>query len=290
MQWHVDGELVDHRSATVPVRDRGFRFGDGAVETLRVYGGTLFQWDDHLERLFDTCTAMGLDHEFGAAELRARIEATLSANELQDAVVTLSITRGPQPGDVWPAATVDPTVVVTVTAAPRGGRSGTRRWEEPATVQTVRTRRIPPACLPGPDTTHNRLNTVLACQELRSMAADRPADDALVRDLDGAVVGGARAALCVVTEAGLHTPAPEGTDAPSITRATVQALADAEDIPVREGVIDREEVYDAAEVFLANTSWEIRPVRTVDGIAFDPGPVTALLATRYDDRVEHACY
>jgi len=54
-------------------------------------------------------------------------------------------------------------------------------------------------------------------------------------------------------------------------------------------------VREADEVFLTNSTWEIRPVETVDGIAVDGdgeggrrGALTALLSRLFDRRVEEA--
>jgi len=61
-------------------------------------------------------------------------------------------------------------------------------------------------------------------------------------------------------------------------------IAEEEGIPVEEGTYAPDAVREADEVFLTNSTWEIRPVETVDGIAVDgdgegvEGPLTALLA------------
>jgi len=92
---HVDGDLVPE-SRAVAARDRGFRYGDAAVETLRAYGGEPFEWAAHADRLRAACRALGIGHGIADAELRDRVEATLTANDLRDALVRLSVTRGPE--------------------------------------------------------------------------------------------------------------------------------------------------------------------------------------------------
>lgn len=47
---------------------------------------------------------------------------------------------------------------------------------------------------------------------------------------------------------------------------------------------------DANEAFLTNSTWELRPVETVDGIEVGDGPVTKLLSRLYDDYVERRHY
>jgi branched-chain amino acid aminotransferase len=284
--YHVDGQLVPAAEATVSVRDRGFAYGDAAFETLRAYGGDVFEWEAHAERLRGTCEALALDHDLPDDDLRGRVEETLAGNDLDDAYVRLSITRGVQPGKLTPDPDVDPTVVVVVEPLPRGGREGDPTWDGPATVQTVRTRRIPDDSLPARAKTHNYLNGILARLELRVTDAD----EALLLDGDRRVAEGATSNVFFVRNDALCTPTLDGPVLPGVTRRVVLDLARSEGIPVREGRFTPDDVRDAEEVFLTNTTWELRPVETVDGIDVDPGPVTTLLSRLFDDRVEREHY
>ncbi|MDQ2049255.1 aminotransferase class IV [Natronolimnohabitans sp. A-GB9] len=295
--YHVDGELVPAEEATVSVDDRGFRYGDGAFETLRVYGGTIFGWDAHVERLAATCEALALEHGLAAADLRARIDETLAANDLEDAYVRLSITRGVQPGKLTPQSEVDPTVVIYVKPLPRGGLEGDSVWDEHATVRTVETRRIPDDAIPAAAKTHNYLNGILARMELRAVGdgenegeGEPAADEALMCDLEGHVAEGATSNLFFVRDGVLHTPTTDGPVLPGITRAFVLESARADDIPVREGRYEPADVTDADEAFLTNRTWEVRPIETLDGTEIGAGPVTKRLTQLYDERVERACY
>ena len=162
-QYHVDGDLVPAGEASVPIRDRGFMYGDAAFETLRAYGGDVFEWDAHADRLERTLDTLGFaDAAPPREDLRARLDATLDANDLDDAYLKLSVTRGVQPGKLTPGTEVDPTVCVYVSSLPRGGRDAERVWDGPATVETVDTRRIADEALPADAKTHNYLNGILA--------------------------------------------------------------------------------------------------------------------------------
>jgi branched-chain amino acid aminotransferase len=289
VRYHVDGSLVDREDATVSVDDRGFRYGDGAFETCRAYGGEVFAWGRHLARLERTCETLGMP-EVVPADLRERVDETLAANDLADAYVRVSISRGVQPGTLTPQAEVDPTVVVYVKPLPRGGAEGESVWDDPAVVQSVQTRRVPDAALPADAKTHNYLNGVLARLELRRTANEgsRP-DDALLRVVDGHLAEGATSNVFFVDDGVLKTP-DEGALLPGITREIVLELADEEGFPVREGRYEVADLRGADEAFLTNTTWEMRPIASVDGIAVGGGPMTELLARLYDRRVEERCY
>jgi branched-chain amino acid aminotransferase len=296
--YHVDDDLVAADEATVNVRDRGFLYGDAAFETMRAYGGRVFEWNAHMDRLRETCNVLELDHGLTDGELRERVGETLDANDLQEAYVRLSITRGVQPGKLTPDTEVDPTVVIIVSQLPHGGQSGESVWDGPATLQTVKTKRVPDESIPSQAKTHNYLNGILARLELRVSDAD----EAVIVDRDGHVTEGATSNLFFVRDNALRTPSLDGPVLPGITRSVVLELAAEEGIPVEEGTYTPAEIRSADEVFLTNSTWEIRPVETVDGLSVGgedaengstetaAGPVTTLLSRLFDARVESTYY
>ncbi|WP_435345176.1 aminotransferase class IV [Haloarchaeobius sp. HRN-SO-5] len=285
MQYNVDGDLVPADEATVSVRDRGFQYGDGAFETMRAYGGDVFAREAHLERLARTCETLSLDHGIPDETFRRRIDETLAANDFDDAYVKLSVTRGVQPGTLTANPDVDPTVVVYVKPLPRGGLGSRPVWDGPAVVQTTKTRKPPANAFPPDAKTHNYLNSILARNELVG-----DADEALLRDQSGVVAEGAASNLFFVDERGLHTPSAELALLPGITRSVVLDLAREEGFPVWDGRYEPSDVREADEAFLTNTTWELRPVATVDGMDVGGGPVTDLLASRFDELVERRYY
>ncbi|WP_255197358.1 aminotransferase class IV [Halorarius litoreus] len=289
MQYHVDGALVSREAATVSVEDRGFRYGDAAFETCRAYGGEVFAWDRHVRRLRNTCETLGMPDAV-PDDLAVRVAETLDANDLDDAYVRVSVTRGVQPGKLTPQKEVDPTVVVVVKPLPRGGLDGERIWDDPAVVQTVKTRRVPSSAIPADTKTHNYLNGILARLELRRVSnAGYQPDEALMRDLDGTLQEGTTSNVFFVDDGVLKTPS-RGELLPGITRELVLELAADESFPVETGTYGLDDVRDADEAFLTNTTWEIRPIQQVDGLKVGGGPITALCQRLYDERVEAHCY
>ncbi|USZ69116.1 aminotransferase class IV [Halorussus salilacus] len=288
--YHVNGDLVPADEATVSVRDRGFTYGDAAFETMRAYGGEVFEWEAHADRLRRTCETLAIDHGLSDADLRGRIRETLTANDLEDAYVKLSITRGVQPGKLSPGPTEDPTVVVYVADLPRGGTGADGEgsesvWDAPATAESVETRRIPGDALPASAKTHNYLNGVLARLEL-----GEDADEAILCDGDGNLTEGATSNCFFVRDGTLHTPSLDGPVLPGITRRVVLELADERGIPTEEGSYDLAALREADEAFLTNSTWEIRPLASLDGANLGAGPITDELAAAFDARVERECY
>jgi branched-chain amino acid aminotransferase len=288
--YHVDGELVPASQATVSVRDRGFRYGDGAFETVRIYDGEIFAWDRHAERLTESCRILDLDHGLSTEVLATRIRETVAVNGLSEAAARLSITRGVQPGALTPVTDPEPTVVVTVHALDRGGIHGEPSWEEPATAIVADTRRVPNAAIPARAKTHNYLNGILARLEAREAGVD----EALLLDGDGKLTEGATCNCFLVDDGVLRTPALDGPVLPGITRAVVLECARSTDVPIETGRIDPTALRSADEAFLTNSTWELRPLATVqidgEAVAVGGGPVTDQLQAEFDAYIEERHY
>lgn len=283
MKYHVDGELVPASEATVNVRDRGFMYGDGAFETLRVYDGIPFEWEAHADRLRRSCKILGFADSLPTAEnLLDRVTDTVSTNDLQDAYAKLSITRGVQPGKLTPGKAVDPTVVVFVSELPRGGLAGERVWNEPASLGLVERIRIPDEAIPAGAKTHNYLNGILARLDIR----DSDHDEAIMCSNEGFLTEGATSNLFFIVDGTLHTPAASLPLLPGVTRGVVLELADEAGIPTETGAYEPAMLERASEVFVTNSTWEIRPVERIDDREYERGPVTEQLQKRFDERIE----
>lgn len=281
--YHVNGDLVPAAEATISVEDRGFLHGDAAFETVRAYGGSVFAWDAHRERLENTCASLGMADAV-PADLRDRVRETLAANEFENAALRVSVTRGVQPGTFPPRSDVNPTVIVLARPLPRGGLKGESVWEEPATVATIETGRTDSAAIHTGRRTHGYLNGILAGVE-----PDRQVDDALFFDADGAILKGATSDLFFVENGTLKTPR-EGEFLPEVTRSVVLDIASEESFPVEEGRYDADTVRRADEVFLTNTTWEVRPVGKLNRRNMEVGPITRLLSRLFRKRIESEHY
>jgi branched-chain amino acid aminotransferase len=211
--YHVDGEIVPAEEAVVSVRNRGLLYGDGITEWLRAYGGRVFEWSAHERRIEKRCEALSIPVP---GDLDERIEATLAANDRSEAVLRLSITRGGGPA-LTPDLDGDPIVVISA-SAPLGSPDGSGVDANPVVMQTVTTRRDG-----NEDPLDERAERLRAHLELARAATDRyRAEEALLRDPNGFVTGGASADLLFVDESALRVPA---SDPVGVLRPVVCDLA-----------------------------------------------------------------
>lgn len=285
LKYVVDGEVLPAEEATINVRDRGFLYGDAAFETMRVYNGKVFAWEPHMQRLAETCRTIHLDHDHDQETLYDQVKLALEANDLDEAAIRLSVTRGIQPGVLQPDPTVDATVVVIPRPLDRGGIRGTPTWKGPARVDIPEIRKIPDEALPASAKTHNYLNGVIARASIPTMA-----DEALLLDGEDYLTEGTTSNVFLVRGGTLLTPSLDRAVLPGITRDGVIAIAGLLDIPVTPTDIHRSELDSVDEVFLTNTTWEIRPVTAIGHRRFQSGPVTERLQRAFRTAVEVEFY
>lgn len=95
--------------------ERGFLYGDGLFETLRVYNARPFMLAEHILRLIAGAEVLGFASMLRSEELKRAVEQAVFANSLRDGSVRLTVTRGSGTG-LYPAETGLPTVLVTVRA------------------------------------------------------------------------------------------------------------------------------------------------------------------------------
>ncbi len=76
MQVYVNGRLPAEE-ASISVFDHGFLYGDGVFEGIRVYGGTIFRLQQHLQRLYHSALCLMLDIPMTPGEMQEAIVETV---------------------------------------------------------------------------------------------------------------------------------------------------------------------------------------------------------------------
>jgi branched-subunit amino acid aminotransferase/4-amino-4-deoxychorismate lyase len=217
---YVNGKFVLESEARVSIFDRGFLYGDGCFETMRVYGGRMFRAGEHLERLL------------APEEFRAACRALIRYNAVEEGVARIYQTRDSFVVTVQPRRFVAPRGLQAILSSVRvGGRLSAYK-------------------------TANRLPYILAQRE----AAAQEADEAVLLNTAGRVVEFTASNLFAVKDGVLWTPPLGDGALPGITRRAVLSLAREAGISTREESFGPEFLEAADEVFATNSLMEIAPV------------------------------
>lgn len=273
---YVDGAYRPLANAGVSIRDRGFQFGDAVYEVWAVRDGAMLDVDAHFARLWRSLAMLRIAPPMADRALRAVVRETLRRNRIRDGLVYLQISRGAAPREHrFPTPPPRPTLVVTATRLDR--RAIDARGEAGVRVITAPDQRWGRCDIKST----NLLANVLA----RQAAHEQGAYEAWLYDAEGLITEGTASTAWIVDAAGmLRTRTLAANILPGVTRATVLALAQALQIPVREGAFSREETAHAQEAFLTSATGLVTPVVAIDGVPVaggEAGPITKRLRSAY---------
>ncbi len=257
---YLNGEYVPAEEARVSVFDRGFLYGDGIYESLRVYGGRVFKLEEHLVRLERSAQLIRMDLPLSREAFAEAIDTCLKVNDLSDALVRIGVSRGEasEPG-------LDPALVAgppTVVIAPRPFEPYPEAmYEAGIRAAVVSVRRNPTEALNPAIKSTNFLNNILAKME----ALGAGADEAIMLNTDGHIAEGTTTNIFWVAGQTLCTPPLEAGVLDGVTRSVTITLAEDLDYQVLEVLRGRSALEEAEEVFVTSTSYEIMPVTSIDG-------------------------
>ena len=280
----VNGEIVHREEAKVSVYDSGFMLGDGMWEGMRLHEGIWVFFDEHMDRLFNSCRAVSLDTGLDRAGFRDALSRTAAANSMTtDVHCRLMVTRGikSKPFQHPGLSRSGPTVVIIMEhSRPSGSlqKDGIRL----ATVPQVRG--LPMSQDPKFNS-HSKLNCVIACLQAELAGAD----EGLMLDPHG-FVNTTNACNFFIVRGGEVWTSTGDYCMNGITRGKVIDLCRSNGIPVLERNFSLYEAYSADEVFLTGTFGGQTPVSEIDGkrvgTASGPGPVTRRLQRLYRQMVQ----
>jgi branched-chain amino acid aminotransferase len=253
----INGSLIPQDEAKVSVLDRGFMYGDGVFETLRAYSGKIFHLDDHIIRLFRSASSIYLKPPFTEDYIKEALYKTLRGNNLNDASLRLTITRGQSNPGLDIEGCSDPTI--TIIAREFSGYTEDL-YRRGISAAIVNTRRIPPSALNPEIKSLNFLNNIMARVEARRVDAS----EAIMLSTEGYVAEGTVSNIFIVKDGIVKTPPLSVGILNGVTRSLVIGIAQKNNIPITEQQFQAEELYSADECFVTSTLYEVMPVTSIN--------------------------
>ena len=278
---NINGKLVHRDEAGVSPFDSSVQNGDAVWEGLRLYKGTIFKLQEHLDRLRQSAELLEYEGYPEDEELIEQLNRTFEANDMTDSVhVRLTVSRG-----IKYTSGLDPRIntkgcsffILAEHKAPVYDKSG-------LVLHTVSVRRPFSNVLNQHIHSCNQLTSILAKLEANAAGAD----DALMLDTEGNLAETNATHVFLVKDGVVETSTtkacPEG-----ITRKTILELCRENGIPHEVRDIPEAEIHQADEVFCTGTMGEIAAVTRIDETVFgdgSPGSVTSRLSEMYADLTE----
>lgn len=264
MQTFLNGRFLPADQAVVPITDRGFLYGDGLFETIRVRSGTPLWWSRHLARLQRGAELLRLKLPWSGTELRQFATELIAKNALPDCILRLTVSRGSGARGYSIQGADSPTVAMTLHPL----------RPPPAAVRlATATIRVPAHDPLSAIKTANKLPQILA----RAEAEERGADEALLLNLEGDVAEAASSNVFWIRNGTVCTPPVSAGALAGVTREVVLEICRAHQLPTLEESITRSALLGIDGVFLTNSGQGIVPATEIDGQKLKQSPLVARL-------------
>ena len=281
---YVNGELVLRKDAKISVYDAGFMLGDGMWEGMRLYNGKWAFFEEHMDRLFDSCKAVGIDIGLDREGVLDALTRTTEANGMvTDAHCRLMVTRGLKDKPFQhPQLSRSGSTIVIIIEHSKPVDSLQAHGIRLATVPQVRGL---PMSQDAKYNSHSKLNCVIACLQADQIGAD----EGLMLDPHGFVNTTNACNFFIVRRGEIWTSTGDYC-MNGVTRQKILDLCRANDILVFTKNFSLLEAYGADEAFLTGTFGAQTPVAEIDGKSIGEhagaGPMTKRLQSLYKELVK----
>lgn len=276
----LNGEFIERSLAKVDIEDRGYQFGDGIYEVIRVYNGTMFECQPHLERLVECAEKINLVLPHPISEIEQMLIALIDKNNLANGIVYMQFSRGvaarihafPAPNTVASFVAYTKELdrpLKTIKAGAKGILVEDIRWHH-CDIKSL-----------------NLLGNLLAKQK----AVEAKCDEAILHRNQN-VTEGSSSNISIIKDGVLYTHPSNQYILNGITRQLMLSLCKKLDLPFVEKVFSVEDLYSADEVILTSTTAEVTPIVDVSNKKIGsgkPGSFTTRLQELFENEITRQC-
>ncbi|KGR77658.1 D-amino-acid transaminase [Ureibacillus sinduriensis] len=254
-------KIVEDQLVTINKEDRGYQFGDGVYEVIKVYDGEMFTAKEHIDRFYVSAEKIKLTVPYTKDKLHQLLHELIEANELNTGNLYFQLTRGASSRNhVFPGNEVYPVLTGNVKEAPRSVENG-KNGVKATFSEDVRWLRCDIKSL-------NLLGAVLAKQE----AHEKGCYEAILHRGE-TVTEGSSTNVFGIKNGILYTHPANNFILSGITRGVILACANEIGLPVEERAFTKDEALQMDELFVSSTTSEITPVIDIDGNAINGGVI-----------------
>ncbi len=284
---YLNGNIIPASHLSIAVDDAGFVQGVTVAEQMRTFGGRIFCFDKHLDRLLQSLDVVGLVMPFTKHQLKTAAHQLVEHNHAllakgDDLGLSMFVTPGPYAGFA-PMDSSGPTCAMHTYPVAFGTFAA--KYVKGESLVVTNTRQVPNDCWPSSLKCRSRMHYFLADREARQHLAGARA---LLLDHDDFITEASTANVLIYrSDRGLISP-PRDKILPGITLSILEEIASRLEIPFHYQDLTVADVLAADEVLLSSTSPCLLPVFSVNGktvLDGRPGPIFRQLIEAWNDRV-----
>lgn len=264
-------QLIREEELVISKEDRGYQFGDGIYEVIRVYEGNLFTAKEHIDRFYASADKIKIVIPYTKDVFHKMMYDLVEQNNITNGQVYVQITRGASMRQHhFPADT--PPVLIAYTKTVERPVEMMEAGVRATFIEDIRWLRCDIKSL-------NLLGNVLAKQE----AHDRGFYEAILHRGE-VVTEGSSTNMYGIKDGVIYTHPTDNLILPGITRSVILDLCKEAGIQVQETAFTKTQALEMDEFFLSSTTAEVMPIIEIDGQTIGdgtPGTVTKQLQAAF---------
>ena len=273
---YLDGVFQPLAEARVSPMDRGFLFGDGVYELIPAYGGRLFRFDAHMDRLEHGLARLRIDNPLPRAQWLAVLRKLVDGLDAPMHALYLQVTRGVAMRSHLIPTGITPTVFAFANRLQGVAEADRHQGVACVTARDFRWER-------GDIKSISLLGNVLA----RQMATDAGAAETIMLR-DGFLTEASSANVWIVKEGALLGPPRSEYVLEGVRFELLRELCEECGIACNRRPVTEAELFSADEILLSSAGREVLAVTHLDNepvghgaLHGKPGPVYARLYEAY---------
>jgi D-alanine transaminase len=263
---YVDGKYYNYADSKVHINDRGYHFGDAVYEVILFNEGVFYDFDAHINRLFNSLKSIEIEFSFTKKTIELIVKNLIRLNRVTFGSVYIQVSRGvAERNHTYDNLKVKP-ILTIITSKKHNTTNAIIKGVKAVTIRDNRWSR--------PDIkTTQLLPNVLA----KTIANKQGAYESIFIDEEGYVTEGSSSNIWIINNKNeIITRNIDGKILSGITRKTVAEFAKLNDLKVLEKKFSKEDMFKAKEVFLTSASSFVTPINEIDEVKVNNGNIGQL--------------
>lgn len=245
-------QIIHEEDVKIGFEDRGYQFGDGVYEVIKIYNGDVFTATEHIDRLYESADKIQLVIPYTKDVLHKMLYDLIELNEVKNGQIYLQVTRGTSPRQHnFPTPAVE-SVLTAYTKETNRPLSQLQTGVKACFVEDMRWLRCDIKSL-------NLLGNVLAKQE----AVSKDCFEAILHRGE-LITEGSSSNMYGIKNGVLYTHPANNLILNGITRRVIFACCEEIGMPVVEEAFTKQQALEMDEFIMSSTSAEVMPIISID--------------------------
>lgn len=270
---YYNGELLNSSEVPLSIYDNGFLYGDGVKIDLKVYDRRIFLFKPTLEKFYYSLDKLKIPFSTTEKTIEKTIKTLLDLNCLNDAVVSIIVTRGEGLHNFNSNIKLFPNILITVNPPPQ--ISDIYSYQGISLI-TSELRLFPKVSFDHQIFSISAQHNILGIYE----AKNKGVFDSIFINLEGQICQTSRANIFFVKNGQILTPDLECGVKNFPMRQLIMKIAQNLNLQLFEAFLPLSRINEMDECFIASIEAEILPAIKIDGNNIGegrPGKITSLI-------------